>query len=915
MELKDLFKLSAVTLALTMTVACSDDKDPVDVAVDECAVTPIPEGCDGYVAPKTQIEIDQETLEADYLAATSVEADIVILTGVITEDLTLTADKVYALRGPVVIGNDNADSAVLTVDPGVTIFGETGNDYLVVSRGSKIEALGTAEAPIIMTSKNDVMGTTVGAGQWGGVVILGNAKSNKCPTDGTSCALQVEGAFEGAVFGGDNDEDDSGTLNYVVVKYAGFEIAPDNELNGITFGGVGSGTDVDYIQVHANADDGVEFFGGTVSVKHLVLTGNQDDSIDWDNGYRGSIQYAYVEHDKNDGEANRGIEADNDGSTPSKTPMSDVMISNLTIVGNNYKSDDKDSEGIYLREGTKASIYNSVITGAGGECFEVEGNSVSQAHLEDGGIVMESTVIACTEPTKDGKLAENDTHSIVDLAAFVAEDGKNNSVVTSAFLANNGVPLAHDDSPITGDDKIAVKDVANMGMLETTTFVGAIDETNDWREGWAFGFGGGVSSVAGCPSGSAKIESVDGVTTTCELSGRITSDLTLTKDNLWALNGPVFVGGDNENSAILTIDAGTTVYGSNGGDYLVVSRGSKIEAVGTSEAPIMFTSKQDVLDQTEGSGQWGGMVILGNAPSNKCPSEGECSLQVEGVVSGGVFGGTNWEDNSGTLNYVVVKNAGFEVAPDNELNGITFAGVGSGTMVDYIQVHANADDGVEFFGGSVNVKHVVLTANKDDSVDWDNGYRGKMQYVLIKHASEDGEANRGIEADNDKDMSKTPVSNPTIANITMIGNDYTSADKDSEGFYFREGTKVTMVNALITNAGGECLEVEGEATNPNGQDYLADGGINITNSVIACTENFKNGDSDVDLSAWWSDASRNNSVAANMAAVVNGIFTIDTTTAADANALHGAFFETTDFIGAVKNADNDWTKGWAVGLD
>ncbi len=907
MELKDLFKLSALTLALTMTVACDDD----DKKIDACDVTPIPEGCDGYVAELTEIEIDQQELETEYLAATGVEADIEILTGTLTADMTLTADKVYALRGPVVVGNDNADSTVLTIDSGVTIFGETGEDYLVVSRGSQVEANGTASAPIIMTSKNDVMGETVAAGQWGGVVILGNAQSNKCPTDGTDCALQVEGAFDGAVFGGTNDEDNSGTLNYLVVKYAGFEIAPDNELNGITFGGVGSGTTVDYVQVHANADDGVEFFGGTVSVKHLVLTGNQDDSIDWDNGFRGSIQYAYVEHDEGDGEANRGIEADNDGSTPSLTPMSDVMISNMTIVGNAYTSSDKDSEGVYLREGTKASIYNSVITGAAGECFEVEGNSVSQGHLEDGGIVMQSTVIACDEATKNGSLSDGETHTIVDLETFVTEDGKNNVITDSAYLSSNGVPLSNDDSPITGDDAIAVTDVANIGMLETTTFVGALDEDDDWREGWAFGFGGGVSSVAGCPSGTAKIDSVDGTTTTCELSGRITADLTLTEGTLWALNGPVFIGDDNTDSAILTVDAGATIYGSSGGDYLVVSRGSKIEAIGTATNPITFTSEQDVLDQTESSGQWGGIVLLGNAQSNKCPTDGtDCALQVEGVTSGGVFGGTDDEDNSGTLNYVVVKNAGFEVAPDNELNGITFAGVGSGTMVDYIQVHANADDGIEFFGGTVNVKHAVLTANKDDSVDWDNGYRGNMQFILIKHDAT-GEANRGIEADNDGSTpSLTPMSNPTISNMTIIGGSYTSSDKESEGIYLREGTKGSFYNVVVTNAVGECLEVEGNSVS---QAHLDDGGINFHNSVIACTENFKNGTDDVDLSDWWTASTTNsaNTTATDMSAVLSGIFTTDTTTATQPT---GTFFEATDFIGAV-DADDDWTAGWAVGLD
>lgn len=909
MELKDLFKLSALTVAVSLTAACSSDDDTPEV--DECAVTPIPVGCAGYVEPKTQTEIDQEALEAEYLAATGVEADIILLEGTITADMTLASDKVYALRGPVAIGNDNADSATLTIEAGATIFGETGEDYLVIARGSKIEAEGTADAPIIMTSKQDILGEQTAPGQWGGVVILGNASSNKCPDDGTSCALQVEGAFDGAVFGGADDADNSGTLKYVVVKYAGYEIAPDNELNGITFGGVGSGTVVDYIQVHANADDGVEFFGGTVSVKHLVLTGNQDDSIDWDNGFRGSIQYAYVEHAKGDGEANRGIEADNDKDM-TKTPVSNPMIANLTIVGNNYTSADKDSEGVYLREGTKASIYNSVITGAGGECFEVESvdlNPNGQDYLSNGEITIQNTVIACSEAFKYGD-------SDVNLDTWFTDVAKNNSLSDSAFLAANGQPLAHDDSPITGDNKVMPMDVVGKGMLETADFIGAIPETSDWREGWAFGFGGGVAAVSGCPAGTASIDSVDGMTDTCELSGRITANLTLTNDKLWAINGPVFVGGDKEQSAILTVDAGTTVYGSNGGDYLVVSRDSKIEAVGTATAPVVFTSKEDVLDQTEGSGQWGGIVILGNGISNKCPSDGsECALQVEGVTSGGVFGGTDNTDNSGTLKYVVVKNAGFEVAPDNELNGVTFAGVGSGTTVDYLQVHANADDGVEFFGGAVNAKHLVLTGNKDDSVDWDNGYVGKLQYVLIKHADADGEANRGIEADNDKDMTKTPVSNPMISNITIIGNAYDTADKDSEGIYLREGTAAKFYNAIITNAGGECFEVEGADVNPNGQAYLeATSGLQISfmSSVIACSENFKNGDNDVDLDAWWIAAG--NTKAADQAAVLNGYFTIDTTTATDVNALD-SFFDTTDFIGAVKDADNDWTAGWAVGLD
>ena len=476
MKLKNLFKISAITLALTMTVACDSDDDD-----DQCDVTPIPEGCAGFVEPKTQIEIDQEKLEAEYLAATGLTADIEILTGTLTDDMTLTADKIYALRGPVVVGNDNADNTILTIDPDVTIFGETGEDYLVVSCGSQIEANGTAAAPITMTSKNDVMGEAVGPGQWGGVVLLGNAPSNKCPTDGSDCALQVEGAFEGAVFGGTNSEDNSGTLNYLVVKYAGFEIAVDNELNGITFGGVGSGTEVDYVQVHSNADDGVEFFGGTVNVKHLVLTSNLDDSVDWDNGYRGNMQFVLVKHDAT-GEANRGIEADNDGSTPDKTPMSNPTIANMTIIGGSYTSDEKDSEGIYLREGTKASFYNVIVTNAAGECLEVEGNSVSQGHLEDGGINFHSSVIACDENFKNGKLNEDgtDTHTITDLATWWTTSGTNelNSTAADMSAVLTGI--------FTKDTTVATK--PDGAFFETTDFIGAVKNADsDWTAGWAVG--------------------------------------------------------------------------------------------------------------------------------------------------------------------------------------------------------------------------------------------------------------------------------------------------------------------------------------------------------------------------------------------------------------------------------------------
>ncbi|WP_440874489.1 hypothetical protein [Thalassotalea sp. PLHSN55] len=932
MQIKNIFKISAVSAALVLA-GCGGDinlSSDVDNSVGDTIIN--------NPAPTTPVEEvlagkPNTSLSTEVSAALGFDVQVQTLDEKITEDTTLVASTggkpvFYAVSGGLEVGGIDsankqargASDPTLTIEPGAVLFGQSGEDYLVVHRDAKIIAEGTKAKPIIMTSLQDVKGEATSAGQWGGVVILGNAPSNKCPSDGSDCALQVEGIGEGGVFGGTNWEDDSGTLKYVVVKYAGYEVSPDNELNGITFGGVGSGTTVDYIQVHANADDGVEFFGGAVNVKHLVLTGNKDDSIDWDNGFKGMMQHIYVEHAKNAGEANRAIEADNDGSTPDKEPQSNPTLANMTIIGNNFDTADKDSEGIYLREGTAAKIFNTVVTGPSemGECFEIEGGDTSSVTVDNatsGKIVMQNSVLACSngENFKNAKAADDSV--LLDLEAwFTAEDS--NMISTSILIDENGVPDTN--SPLIAAD--AGQDVANTqdAFFDSVDYIGAFDGSTDWRDGWAFGFGGGEVTASaeeeGCPTGTTSISPVDGSTTTCEISGRITADLTLTSNNIYALSGAVFVGGDKTDSATLSIEAGTTIYGRSGDDYLVVSRDSQIEANGSSSAPITFTSQQDMTGEATSAGQWGGIILLGNAQSNKCPSDGsDCALQVEGAENGAVFGGTDDTDSSGTLRYVVVKHAGYEIAPDNELNGITFGGVGSGTTVEYIQIHENADDGIEFFGGTVNAKYVVLTANKDDSVDWDNGYRGNLQYVLIKHADSDGEANRAIEADNDGSTpNKMPQSNPTLANFTIIGNGFDTADKDSEGIYLREGTRAQLHNFVVTGGAGmgECFELEAGLT----VDQAKDADTVITNSVFACQENFKNtkdsADADFDLGTWVV-AQSDNSTATGMSDVLNGVVTTDTTTPKDFTG--DAFFDNADHIGAV--GSNDWTAGWTVGLE
>ncbi len=203
-----------------------------------------------------------------------------------------------------------------------------------------------------------------------------------------------------------------------------------------------------------------------------------------------------------------------------------------------------------------------------------------------------------------------------------------------------------------------------------------------------------------------------------------------TKDKVYLLTEPVFV----ETGATLNIAAGTVIKGKAGVDaFLTISRGAKINAIGTAEEPIIFTAEaDDVTNPTDLSpddiGLWGGLVICGKAPFEK---DGLAEAQAEGVAGTeprALYGGTDDNDNSGTLRYVSVRHAGFELGSGDELNGISFCAVGSGTVVEYVEVYANKDDGMEFFGGSVNVKYAIVAFCRDDAFDWDEGYRGKGQF-------------------------------------------------------------------------------------------------------------------------------------------------------------------------------------------
>ena len=379
----------------------------------------------------------------------------------------------------------------------------------------------------------------------------------------------------------------------------------------------------------------------------------------------------------------------------------------------------------------------------------------------------------------------------------------------------------------------------------------------------------------------------------------------------------------------LTIDAGSTIVFINPSDYVRINRGSQIIAEGTPAAPITMTSFADAVSDTAGDAAvslWGGLQINGNGITNNCTdaerTNGTCAVQTEGSES--YYGGNNNAESSGVMRYVVVKHSGFEVSEGDELNGITFYAVGSGTIVEYIQVHATKDDGLEFFGGAVNVKYPVLSLVQDDSLDWSDGYVGNIQFPLIIA----GESNRCIEGDHVSDSRVsdpnsasiaewlvTPISNPVIANMTCItsAGDDNNAGNDSEGILLRHGTTGKIFNSIVTSpgfvSGNECLELDTNSTRQNAQD----GTLDIQGSVLACTEPTKDElNNGTTVADWFLDPAKSNVIethtdATDVAAVLDGIFTTFTGTPVALPA--DDFFETVDYAGAVSTSDN-WTNEW-----
>ena len=329
-----------------------------------------------YVGCGSDEEDTEETEEALVLEETVIDVDghqVVVLEGRLNADKTLSAAYDYLLRGAVFVEG----GATLTIEPGVQVYGEQAtNGTLIIARGSKIMAEGTASAPIVMSS--DAAIGSRARGQWGGLIVNGSAPTNQGITFG-------EG--DTGAFGGNNPADSSGVLRYVRVEYAGIEFSPDNELNGIAFQGVGSGTVVDHVQVHMNQDDGVEMFGGTVNLKYVMVTGARDDSFDWTDGWTGKAQFLVVQQYGDD--ADNGFEVDNSSKDNEATPRSDATIYNATLVGD--PAGPESDNGMLIREGAAGTFANFIVTGFNKVGLDIN-NEATHAQADSGKLVVKNSI-------------------------------------------------------------------------------------------------------------------------------------------------------------------------------------------------------------------------------------------------------------------------------------------------------------------------------------------------------------------------------------------------------------------------------------------------------------------------------------------------------------------------------------------
>jgi trimeric autotransporter adhesin len=768
---------------------------------------------------------------------------------------TWSSDTTYLLDGFVFLET----GGILTIEAGTVIKGlqSPSNDdlasTLIITRGAQIFAEGTRNNPIIFTAEIDDTEDpgdmfVDDRGLWGGLIVLGNATI----TDEVDEVI-VEGLpadDDRSLYGGSDDTDNSGVLKYISIRHGGAELAPGEEINGLTMGGIGSGTSVSFVEVLANLDDGIEFFGGTVDLKYATVAFCGDDAIDWDTGWRGRGQFWSVLQGAD--AADNGAEMD--GAKPdANTPSSNPQVYNVTYVGAGQGAAAANEHALYFRDGTRGGYFNSIFTDYANFAIQVEDRASgvdSRQYMEQGELVIANNLWF--------GFGEGDELNAGDNGFIQATPDAEDP--TAQFLIDH---LAANSNAIVDPQLGGISRDADGGFdprpavdgpAYTTTpaayptddfytkvgFKGAYCAEGSWLTGWTALAEYGVladgvdytdfSDEFACDLLQA---SVTRTIQDDDLQGG--QSYTWSSDTIYLLDGFVFL----ESGGTLTIEPGTVIKGlqspSNDdlASTLIITRGAQIFAEGTRNNPIIFTAE---IDDTEDPGDmfvddrglWGGLIVLGNATITDEVDE----VIVEGLPADddrSLYGGSDDTDNSGVLKYISIRHGGAELAPGEEINGLTMGGIGSGTSVSFVEVLANLDDGIEFFGGTVDLKYASVAFCGDDAIDWDTGWRGRGQFWSVLQGAD--AADNGAEMDGAKPDANTPSSNPQVYNVTYIGAGQGAAAANEHALYFRDGTRGGYYNSIFTDYANFAIQVEDRASGVDSRQYMEQGELVIANNL------------------------------------------------------------------------------------
>ena len=852
---------------------------------------------------------------------------------VLEEDTTWTKNNVYILTDRLYV----KEGSTLTIEPGTKIYGSvddngTPGDFsddrvgaVIVARGGELIANGTAEEPIVFDAVRTLEAqrgldlpydpdTEIGpaptretGGLWGGLILLGNAYI--AFTDGAGVNVGnniIEGFLPATAVDNDgdgrddileygfdenfprDDEDSSGIVRYVSIRHGGYEVGDGNEINGLTLGGVGSDTIIEYVEVVSNQDDGIEFFGGTVSTKNIALIFNQDDSFDIDEGHTGTHQFWFAIQNPNSADNGGewdGVTGSSKSSTDASVTRSAPQIYNATFVGpgagSGVTGSDKGNNAFLIDDYFAGRIYNSIFHDFAEGFVEVTSDG-------EGGLVAENNTIG-----------DFGSYAATNLSVLDAPAG---FLVSNPFFTAAGAPQnGHTDVGTSPGFTTYTRDGSNVltsidprpsagssprtdavsDAPEPVDYRGAFGEQN-WLLGWTWMDETGLVADSYTPAPGEDIDVIGTQTVANAFYGVSIMDgsRTWTKDNTYILTDRLYVGeGD-----VLRIEPGTRIYSTfddNGtpGDFsddkvgaIIVARGGKLIASGTAAEPIVFDAIQSLEaqrgvdsaydpDLTAGpapdettAGLWGGLILLGNAyiaftdgagvnvgnniiegflPATAVDNDGDGRDDVLEYGFDENFPRDD-EDSSGIVRYVSIRHGGYEVGDGNEINGLTLGGVGSATQIDHVEVVSNQDDGIEFFGGTVGTSHMAMVFNQDDSYDIDEGHTGTHQFWFA--VQNPNSADNGGEWDGVTGSSKSSTdasvtrSAPQIYNATFVGAGptVTGSDKGNNAFLIDDYFAGRVYNSVFHDFGEGFVEVTSDG----------EGGLQAENSLIGAFGSF-----------------------------------------------------------------------------